>query len=103
MSRLPRSNILAYTMPGFATSAETLANAHALMRALGAMEGKVKDMSANRENRAAAAGTDQRGAFCAVGPPMAASIFCAPQKQNSAMATTASTTSLAFRTRRAPV
>jgi NAD+ synthase (glutamine-hydrolysing) len=32
---LPRTNVLAYTMPGFATSARTLANAHALMRALG--------------------------------------------------------------------
>ena len=32
---LPRSNILAYTMPGFATSTITLQNAHALMRALG--------------------------------------------------------------------
>ena len=32
---LPRSNILAYTMPGFATSNETRANAHALMQGLG--------------------------------------------------------------------
>jgi NAD+ synthase (glutamine-hydrolysing) len=32
---LPRTNILAYTMPGFATSTTTLANAHALMRSLG--------------------------------------------------------------------
>jgi NAD+ synthase (glutamine-hydrolysing) len=32
---LPRSNILAYTMPGFATSNITLTNAHALMKALG--------------------------------------------------------------------
>jgi len=32
---LPRTNILAYTMPGFATSSTTLANAHALMWALG--------------------------------------------------------------------
>jgi len=32
---LPRSNILAYTMPGFATSEVTLRNAHALMNALG--------------------------------------------------------------------
>ncbi|HXG64644.1 MAG TPA: NAD(+) synthase [Blastocatellia bacterium] len=31
---LPRANILAYTMPGFATSGATLKNAHALMRAL---------------------------------------------------------------------
>jgi NAD+ synthase (glutamine-hydrolysing) len=33
--KLPRSNILAYTMPGFATSRHTLANAKALMAALG--------------------------------------------------------------------
>ncbi|MEY4166280.1 MAG: hypothetical protein RIR52_104 [Acidobacteriota bacterium] len=32
---LPRQNILGYTMPGFATSRTTLANAHALMTALG--------------------------------------------------------------------
>jgi NAD+ synthase (glutamine-hydrolysing) len=32
---LPRSNVLAYTMPGFATSRLTLGNAHALMKALG--------------------------------------------------------------------
>lgn len=32
---LPRANILAYTMPGFATSLMTLKNAWALMRALG--------------------------------------------------------------------
>ena len=32
---LPRSNVLAYTMPGFATSNRTLANARALMAALG--------------------------------------------------------------------
>ena len=31
----PRTHILAYTMPGFATSDRTLANAHALMRAIG--------------------------------------------------------------------
>jgi NAD+ synthase (glutamine-hydrolysing) len=31
---LPRSNVLAYTLPGFATSALTLRNAHALMEAL---------------------------------------------------------------------
>ncbi|MDX1933614.1 MAG: NAD(+) synthase [Capsulimonadales bacterium] len=33
---LPRENILAYTMPGFATSETTLRNAHSLMRAIGA-------------------------------------------------------------------
>ncbi|HEY3725847.1 MAG TPA: NAD(+) synthase [Solirubrobacteraceae bacterium] len=32
---LPRSNVLGYTLPGFATSALTLRNAHALMEALG--------------------------------------------------------------------
>lgn len=32
---LPRTNILAYTMPGFATSALTLKNAQSLMKALG--------------------------------------------------------------------
>ena len=32
---LPRSNILAYTMPGFATSTRTLEQAHRLMRAVG--------------------------------------------------------------------
>jgi NAD+ synthase (glutamine-hydrolysing) len=32
---LPRQNILAFTMPGFATSDTTLANAHALMASLG--------------------------------------------------------------------
>ena len=32
---LPRANILAYTMPGFATSERTKTNAHALMEALG--------------------------------------------------------------------
>ncbi|HEY2260014.1 MAG TPA: NAD(+) synthase [Solirubrobacteraceae bacterium] len=32
---LPRSNVLGYTLPGFATSALTLRNSHALMEALG--------------------------------------------------------------------
>ncbi|MFZ0039988.1 MAG: NAD(+) synthase [Solirubrobacteraceae bacterium] len=32
---LPRANVLAYTLPGFATSQLTLRNAHALMQALG--------------------------------------------------------------------
>jgi NAD+ synthase (glutamine-hydrolysing) len=32
---LPRTNVLGYTLPGFGTSDHTLANAHALMRALG--------------------------------------------------------------------
>lgn len=38
---LPRENILAYTMPGFATSETTLRNAHALMRALGATASEI--------------------------------------------------------------
>jgi len=33
--RLPRENVLAYTMPGFATGEHTLRNAHRLMKALG--------------------------------------------------------------------
>jgi NAD+ synthase (glutamine-hydrolysing) len=32
---LPRSNVLGYTLPGFATSERTLRNSHALMKALG--------------------------------------------------------------------
>ena len=32
---LPRANVLGYTLPGFATSARTLRNAHALMQSLG--------------------------------------------------------------------
>ena len=32
---LPRANVLGYTLPGFATSATTLRNSHALMEALG--------------------------------------------------------------------
>jgi len=39
--KLPRENILAYTMPGFATSSGTLANAHKLMRALGATSSEI--------------------------------------------------------------
>jgi NAD+ synthase (glutamine-hydrolysing) len=35
---LPRQNVLGYTMPGFATSPLTLANAHELMQALGVSE-----------------------------------------------------------------
>ncbi|NWF78597.1 MAG: NAD(+) synthase [Chloroflexi bacterium] len=38
---LPRANILAYTMPGFATSERTRTNAHALMRALGVSAGEI--------------------------------------------------------------
>jgi NAD+ synthase (glutamine-hydrolysing) len=39
--KLPRKNILAYTMPGFATSSATLANACKLMRALGATASEI--------------------------------------------------------------
>lgn len=38
---LPRTNILAYTMPGFATSATTLTNARALMEALQVMAAEI--------------------------------------------------------------
>jgi NAD+ synthase (glutamine-hydrolysing) len=38
---LPRQNILAYTMPGFATSDLTRANARQLMRALGVTAGEI--------------------------------------------------------------
>jgi NAD+ synthase (glutamine-hydrolysing) len=38
---LPRTNILAYTMPGFATSDHTRTNAHALMAALGVNVGEI--------------------------------------------------------------
>lgn len=38
---LPRTNILAYTMPGFATSDITLANARSLMRVLGVTAGEI--------------------------------------------------------------
>jgi NAD+ synthase (glutamine-hydrolysing) len=39
--KLPRKNILAYTMPGFATSELTLTNAHRLMKALGVTTGEI--------------------------------------------------------------
>ena len=39
--KLPRESILAYTMPGFATSDLTLTNARALMRALGVTAGEI--------------------------------------------------------------
>jgi NAD+ synthase (glutamine-hydrolysing) len=38
---LPRTNVLAYTMPGFATSGHTLENARALMEALGVSAGEI--------------------------------------------------------------
>jgi NAD+ synthase (glutamine-hydrolysing) len=40
-SGLPRKNILAYTMPGFATSSHTLKNARNLMAALGVASGEI--------------------------------------------------------------
>ena len=39
--KLPRKNILAYTMPGFATSTLTLTNARNLMKALGVSAGEI--------------------------------------------------------------
>ena len=39
--QLPRTNILAYTMPGFATSSRTLAQAHALMAAIGCQASEI--------------------------------------------------------------
>ncbi len=38
---LPRTNILAFTMPGFATSQFTLSNAHKLMKALGVTSSEI--------------------------------------------------------------
>ena len=38
---LPRTNVLGYTMPGFATSGLTLGNAHKLMDALGVSAGEI--------------------------------------------------------------
>jgi NAD+ synthase (glutamine-hydrolysing) len=38
---LPRSNVLAYTMPGFATSEKTHRNAHRLMNALGVEDNEI--------------------------------------------------------------
>jgi NAD+ synthase (glutamine-hydrolysing) len=46
---LPASNILAYTLPGFATSDATKANAHALMKALGVTAGEVDIRPAARQ------------------------------------------------------
>jgi NAD+ synthase (glutamine-hydrolysing) len=47
--KLPRTNILAYTMPGFATSNLTLTNAHKLMRALGVTAGEIDIRPACRQ------------------------------------------------------
>ncbi|MEZ5590786.1 MAG: hypothetical protein R3F53_08790 [Gammaproteobacteria bacterium] len=38
---MPRSHILAYTLPGFATSATTLNNALGLMQSLGTQAGEI--------------------------------------------------------------
>ncbi|GAB6843234.1 NAD+ synthase (glutamine-hydrolyzing) [Methylorubrum rhodinum] len=46
---LPRKNILAYTLPGFATSDETKTNAHALMRALGTTSEEIDIRPAARQ------------------------------------------------------
>lgn len=45
---LPRSNILAYTMPGFATSEGTLAQAHELMKALGCTAAEIDIQESTR-------------------------------------------------------
>ena len=46
---LPRTNILAYTLPGFATSQPTKSNAWALMRALGCSAGEIDIRPAARQ------------------------------------------------------
>jgi NAD+ synthase (glutamine-hydrolysing) len=46
---LPASNIFAYTLPGFATSEATRANAHALMAALGVTAGEIDIRPAARQ------------------------------------------------------
>jgi len=46
---LPRSNVLAYTLPGFATSDATKANAWALMRALGVTGAEIDIRPAARQ------------------------------------------------------
>ena len=46
---LPRSNVLAYTLPGFATSEKTKANAWALMRALGVSAAEIDIRPAARQ------------------------------------------------------
>jgi NAD+ synthase (glutamine-hydrolysing) len=47
--KLPRKNILAYTMPGFATSDHTLNNARQLMKALGVSAGEIDIKPACRQ------------------------------------------------------
>src|SRR4029079_8286564 len=46
---LPRRNVLAYTLPGFATSDQTKRNAWALMRALGVTGGEIDIRPAARQ------------------------------------------------------
>ena len=46
---LPRTNILAYTLPGFATGDDTKANAHALMAALGVTAAEIDIRPAARQ------------------------------------------------------
>ena len=46
---LPRANVLAYTLPGFATSEQTKANAWALMRALGVTGSEIDIRPAARQ------------------------------------------------------
>jgi NAD+ synthase (glutamine-hydrolysing) len=46
---LPRKSILAYTLPGFATSGTTKANAHALMKALGVSAAEIDIRPAARQ------------------------------------------------------
>jgi len=46
---LPRANILGYTLPGFATSAATKANAWRLMKALGVIAGEIDIRPAARQ------------------------------------------------------
>src|SRR5262249_3421279 len=46
---LPRTNVLAYTLPGFATSSETKANAWRLMKALGVTGGEIDIRPAARQ------------------------------------------------------
>ena len=46
---LPRANVLAYTLPGFATSDQTRANAWTLMRALGVQAGEIDIRPAARQ------------------------------------------------------
>ena len=48
---LPRTNILAYTLPGFATSQKTLANARALMKALGVTAEEIEERRVGKECR----------------------------------------------------